>query len=332
MHKEAAMKRYLTIAFAILILAVPVWAVTPNTGNDNGNGWLGLYTQTIDQDLKEAFNLATDHGVVINRVIPDSPADKAGLKAGDILLSLNGTDLNTSEQLADLVGEHNSGDYVKLDIMHKGKEETLSVELGERQDNQGRMLNNPMGMSPAPHVFSKVYRFNQSEVADTYIGVSLQSLNSQLGDYFGVANGKGALVWDVMDDSPAQKAGLKAGDVITSIDGQAVDGPSDVQKAVRDKKKGDKLEMTVLRNKNKMDFALEVGETPPDYLSNLGNISPDMDQYFNMNMPKMRGLLHGNIGNSFMDLDSMQQSIQQLQEQMQKLQEQLNQMQPSPKK
>ncbi len=323
------MKRYLTIALAMFLLAVPVWAVMPGTNSGDGNGWLGLYTQTIDKDLKEAFNLGSDHGVVINRVVPNSPADKAGLKAGDILLSLDGTDLTTSEQLSDLVGGHNSGDKVKLEVMHKGNTETLAVELGERQESPTRMFSDQMGKTPAPRVFSKAYRFNQSELADTYIGVSLQSLNSQLGDYFGVSDGKGALVAEVMDDSPAKKAGLKAGDVITSIDGQAVDGPSDVQKAVADKKKGEKLEMTVLRNKGKMDFALEVAETPPDYMSNLGNsLAPDMDQYFNMNMPKMRGLFHGNMGNGMMDLDSMQQSIQQLQKQMQELQEQLNQSAP----
>ncbi|SYZ72124.1 exported hypothetical protein [Candidatus Zixiibacteriota bacterium] len=326
------MKRNLMIVLAVALLAIPFTVLTAIA--DNGNGWLGLYTQTIDKDLKEAFNLGSDHGVVINRVIPNSPADKAGLKAGDIILSLDGTDLTTSEQLADLVGEHNSGDKVKLDVMHKGNKETLSIALGERQNSPTKMFSDQMGMPSAPsapHVYSKVYRFNQSEMSDTYIGVSLQSLNTQLGDYFGVTDGKGALVAEVMDNSPAQKAGIKAGDVITSIDGQAIDGPSDVQKAVADKKKGEKLEMTVLRNKGKMDFALEVAETPPD-LAGLGNMTPGMDQYFNMNMPKMHGLFHGNIGNSFMDLDSMQQSIQQLQEQMQKLQEQLNQTQPAPKK
>ena len=81
------------------------------------------------------------------------------------------------------------------------------------------------------------------------IGVSTMSLTKQLADYFGIADGKGALVTSVTDDGPAAKAGVKAGDVITAIDGEAVDSPGDISRVINRKKEGD-VTLTIIRNKS----------------------------------------------------------------------------------
>ena len=329
------MRKILLLIAAVLMLTIPSWATggSSSSSTDHGNGWLGLYTQTVDKDLKEAFKLDSDHGVVINRVMPNSPADKAGLKPGDILLSLEGTNLTTSEQLAELVSDHNSGDRVKMEVLHNGKPETMFVELGERQDNSSRAFMDQLSQLPPPKVFSKSYRrFSQTDVAGTYIGVNLESINSQLGEYFGVNDGKGALVTEVLEDSPAAKAGLKAGDVIVVINGKDISDPSDIQDAVREAKKGEKLEISFLRNKNKMDLAVEVAARPDNMYSTPGSQIPGLDNYFRMNLPKMKGLAPGTFDYNSPDIGSMQESIKELQDQIKELQEQLKEMQNAPKK
>ena len=81
------------------------------------------------------------------------------------------------------------------------------------------------------------------------IGVSTMSLTKQLADYFGIADGKGALVTSVTEDGPAAKAGVKAGDVITAVDGEAVDSPGDISRVINRKKEGD-VTLTIIRNKS----------------------------------------------------------------------------------
>jgi len=93
------------------------------------------------------------------------------------------------------------------------------------------------------------------------IGVATTQLTKQLADYFGVADGKGVLVTSVEDDSPAAKAGLKAGDVITAIDGEKVDGSGDLARGINNKKEGD-VTLTVIRNKNQRTMTVTPKEIP----------------------------------------------------------------------
>lgn len=93
------------------------------------------------------------------------------------------------------------------------------------------------------------------------IGVSTMQLTKQLADYFGIGDGKGVLVTSVADDSPAAKAGLKAGDVITSIDGEKVEGAGDLARGINKKKEGD-VTLTVIRNKNQRTITVTPKEAP----------------------------------------------------------------------
>jgi len=94
------------------------------------------------------------------------------------------------------------------------------------------------------------------------IGATTMQLTKQLADYFGVADGKGVLVTSVTDDSPAAKAGLKAGDVITSVDGEKVEAAGDLSRAINKKKDGD-VTLTVIRNKNQRTITVTPKEVTP---------------------------------------------------------------------
>jgi len=310
----------MTILLA-LFMAVPMFSLNAVASENNG-AWLGIYTQSIDQNLKEAFNLDTDHGVVVKMLIPDSPADEAGLKQGDIILTFGGKDLDGADQLIEDMKAYKPGDKVVMNVIRKGNEKEIAVTLGSRTDQEKADDNVMKWYGSVPHNYSKSYKFFNSQMADTYIGVSLQSLSEQLGDYFGVADGNGALIEEVMPESPAEKAGLKAGDVIVKIDGNNIEGPSDVQNDIWDKEKGDKVEVTVVRDKKEQTFALEVEESPEGHsLGRLDGI-PGFDNTFFM--PRMKGLFNGNMDkDNFFDSEDFQQQMDQLQEQMQQLREQM---------
>jgi predicted metalloprotease with PDZ domain len=323
------MKRLVFLGLIALVVGLPPWSAKAADKNPN-NSWLGLYSQTVDKDLKEAFRLDIDHGVIVKQVVPDSPADKAGLKQGDVILSIDGVNLTGSDQLAELVSGHKPGDQIKVEILRKGEKKEITADIGEREgDEPLRWFGTP---GSSPQIYSKKYVMNRSSISDTYIGINLESLNAQLGEYFGVKDGQGVLVTEVFEDSPAKKAGLKAGDVITQVDGKEVTEPSDVQKAVGDKSKGDKLNLTILRDRARLEMAVEVAETPDNFYSLPDIQAPDIPKDMIWFNGPMRGLFRGNFDDNSPDMEGMQESIKQLKEQIEQLQQQMKDMQNNPGK
>lgn len=312
--------RVIALTVAVLTLSAAVWA------GPNNDAWMGIYTQTVDPDLKEAFNLDSDHGVVVKMVVPDSPADRAGLKQGDIIMMLDDQMLVDADDLVVYVQNRRPGDKVNVKISRQGVAKTIEVQLGQRDsysDDRDYLFNSP---NPAPHSLSRTYKFYDSKYADSYIGVTLQSLNAQLGEYFGVEDGKGALITEVMPDSPAGKAGLKAGDVVVAVDGSAIGDPSDVQKAVTAKNEGDKIEVKVVRDRSEKQFAFEV-EKSPDTMQPFGNFRiPDNDEDM-IFMPRMKGLFQGDFDQGVPDMEELREQMKQLQEELKEMQENMNEMQ-----
>ncbi len=320
-------RRFFTVPILIALAALFILSGPAPVKADSDQGYLGVYPQTIDKDLKEAFKLNSDHGVIIKGVENDSPADKAGIKQGDILLEYNGQDLASADDLVRLVHNDKPGQKVDLVVLHKGKEKNVSLELGDANqyaDNDMRSFFGPGGhMAPGVHSFSKTWSSDNSSLTDTYIGVELSSLSEQLGQYFGVDNGDGALVTTVMDDSPAQKSGIKAGDVIVDIDGSQIDSPSDVQQIVRKANKGDELAVTVLRDKSRQKIDIEVAEN-----ENMSFMNPDQfnwnDNNFPFFAPQMNGLFRGNFdSNTQNDNQSLRKEIEALKKEVQDLKDQV---------
>lgn len=310
-------RNVLMISLSLLLLLVLASSQAFARGDDDG--WLGVYTQDIDKDLIEAFDLKTDHGVIIKMVVSESPAEKAGLKQGDVILAFDGVKLTDADQLADLVGDHASGDQVEIDILRKGKKETIAVELGEREDEFSGFGKKWVGTMPGSKDAFKF--FYQMESSGAYMGVSLDDLNSQLGEYFGVEKGKGALITEVMKDSPAEKAGLKAGDVIVNIDGMEVEGAADVKEIVMDTEEGDKIEVSVLRDRKQMEFSVEIEESPEDYFG-MGNIVPGFDEDL-IFLPKTKGLFRGDFDVDMPDMEELQEEMEALQRELKKMQHEL---------
>ncbi len=252
------MKSLFRIAVFLVIVAVLIAPLASSkTDKPDKDAWMGVYTQSVSDDLAKGFKLPVEYGAIVNEVMADSPAEEAGLKENDVIVGFNGSKVTDSDELVKFVEEGSAGDKVNLKIYRDGKERELTITLGTRQEGRNRTAIVTRLGKPNKKVLKYSYRTGEDK--ESYIGVSLTDLSKQLASYFGV-QGAGVLISEVTEDSPAQKAGLKAGDVILSIGKEKVENASDVQDLIRDMKPGDKAELSLIRNKTVEKVSVEVAE------------------------------------------------------------------------
>jgi membrane-associated protease RseP (regulator of RpoE activity) len=254
----------------------------------SGGSFLGVYAEDVSKDNMGRYNLREVRGVGITQVAKDSPAQKAGLRKDDVILRFDGENVTSTRKLTRLVSEVAPDQTVRLAISRGGAEQEVSVTIAKRNEsiNAGEGFRALQGMpdlrglmapeGPGGNVWKwegpgqggdMVFAFGNNR----RIGVSTMQLTKQLAEYFGIADGQGVLVTSVADDSPAAKAGIKAGDVITAIDGEKVDGAGDVARGINKKKEGD-VTLTVIRKGNQRTIPvtpnvvkpmIAPGATPP---------------------------------------------------------------------
>jgi PDZ domain-containing secreted protein len=226
------------------------------SGQD-GN-YLGVSARNLTQEEASRYNLREARGVVITNVTKDGPAEKAGLRKDDVILKLDGETVTSVRKLNRLIGEAAPGQTVRLTISRNGAEQQVTATLGKRAS----LARNFSVFSPYSQDELKNWEwrdgqnvFSMNFGATRRIGVSTTSLTKQLADYFGVKDGRGVLVNSVTEDGPAARAGIKAGDVITAIDGEPIDDPGDLVRAVNRKDSGD-VTLTIIRNKTQQTIKL----------------------------------------------------------------------------
>ncbi len=189
-------------------------------------------------------------GVVIDEVRSGSPAEKAGLRRGDIVVEFDGERVRSARQFARIVQETPAGRAVKATVIRDGRR--TDVEVVPDSDRMADMTIHGdfgdlgrLGDRLPPFDFN--FDFDVPGVSGRRLGVSVQELTNQLADYFGARHG--LLVTSVADGSSAERAGLKAGDVITSINGDAVRSRQDLLRALRDSSNGDEVTIGIVRDK-----------------------------------------------------------------------------------
>ena len=269
-------KYLLSVLAAITVTAVMARAqepAPPPSADDFGNtfsffvdggGFLGVYGEDITRDNMAKYHLSQPSGVGITQVMNESPAQKAGLRNNDVILRLDGENVTSVRKLNRLVSEIAPDHVVKITISRNGAEQEVTATIGKRNNlNAARDLFG--GKQPrvwkweGPRNFPNIEKFpdfpdNSGDFAiimgnSRRIGVSTTELSGQLAEFFGVTGGHGVLVTSVSGDGPAAKSGIRAGDVITAVDGEAVDSPGDVMRIINRKKEGD-VTLTVIRNKS----------------------------------------------------------------------------------
>jgi serine protease Do len=219
----------------------------------DGGAFLGVGAEDITKENMGRYGMREVRGVGVTEVRKDSPAEKAGLKKDDVILRFDGESVTSARKLSRLVGESSADQTVRLTISRGGVEQEVSATLSKH--NMANILGAGIkdeilrGMGKDwPQVNSGDGNFVFSFGGNRRIGVSTDTLTKQLADYFGAKDG-GVLITSVTDNSPAAKAGLKAGDVITAIDGEKVDSSGDVSRVINKKQEGE-VSLTILRDHN----------------------------------------------------------------------------------
>jgi membrane-associated protease RseP (regulator of RpoE activity) len=260
------------IAIAQQTPAQPALPANPDDGvlaqeftfSFDGSGFLGVYAEDISKENMARYNLNQVRGVGVTRIVKDSPAEKAGLRKDDVILRIDGETVTSVRKLNRVVSEIAPDQTVRVAISRGGSEQELSATMGRRNNNntfQGLLRGNPgtwewegpsLNMNnDGPWTFAFA--------GSRRIGISTTELTKQLADYFGVTGAKGVLVTSVSEDGPAAKAGVKAGDVITAVDGETVDSSGDISRVINRKKEGD-VALTIIRNKSQQTIRVTPGE------------------------------------------------------------------------
>ena len=198
---------YQGVGFAIPSnMAAPIMQSLQQTGKVV-RGWLGVAIQEVDQELAKALKLPNADGVLISDVKQGGPADRAGLKRGDVVLTVGGQKVDTTGRLRNLVAQEGAGKKVPLEIVRDGKHQVIQVMLDE-------MPSDPSVGGAAPDLPAQ----------DKLDGLALENLTPALKQRFNISGDvtRGAVVTDVENGSPAAKAGLRPGDVIVEINRKQV--------------------------------------------------------------------------------------------------------------
>jgi len=192
------------------------------------NGWLGVLIAEVTHEKAQELKLPGVRGVLVTEVEADSPAAKGGLKANDVITEFNEQRVEGTLQFRRLVRETPVGHTVQLTFWRNGQARTISVELTSlraRIEKQMHMLR-PRGAETDIHLGWR----------SPLLGISGEDVSGQLGAYFEVPGAEGVLIREVKPGSPADKAGLKAGDVIIKASGEQVRSVSALQNKLRDQK------------------------------------------------------------------------------------------------
>lgn len=285
------MKGILTIFVVAAAAAVSINAQTPSSPNPRVErrvetrvlapeggpvGYIGVELRDVNMDNFAQYGLGEVRGTAVDRVVEDSPAAKAGIRKGDVIVRFDGESVTSARKLQRLVSEVAPDHQAKITVVRGGKETDMSIVVGRREASmtEGSFILEGMPDIPFPNV--QIMPDGQGEYrlriprngempgkdggtvegrvvvreGGRRIGIGVSPLTKQLGDYFGVTDGRGLLINEVRENSPAAKVGMKAGDVVVAIDGKPVGETPELIEAINAKKDGD-VTLTLVRNKRK---------------------------------------------------------------------------------
>ncbi|HEV2195650.1 MAG TPA: PDZ domain-containing protein [Candidatus Acidoferrum sp.] len=238
-----------------------------------GSSWLGVELHEVTSDTAKELKLPAERGVVLSSIVPDSPAAKAGLKENDVVTEINGQRIEGAAQFRRIIREIPAGRAAQITVWRDGRAQTISVTLGKAEERRHSLKM----FTPAPDAPGS-FAFAMPEIPMTppiewngtlmmgqpRLGIDAEDLSGQLGSFFGAPDGEGILVREVNPGSAAEKGGLKAGDVITSVNGERVRTVGDLREKLaakretKDKDKDQTVKLGVLRNKNEVSLTVEL--------------------------------------------------------------------------
>ena len=245
---------------------------------EEGPSWLGVEAREVTPENVKEFKLPAERGVVVGHVSPDSSASKAGLKDTDVITEVDGQRVEGAAQFRRMIREIPSGRSVQLTVWRDGHTQTISATLGKAEENHRALMN------AAPGAFA--FRMPEVEIPEMpdvevqplpgmpnmdwdngmmvlpmsrpRLGIDAEDIGGQLGSFFGVPDGEGVLVRSVNAGSAAEKAGLKAGDVITKFNDDRIRSLGDLREKLAAKNDDKPAKLGVLRNKNEVTLTVDL--------------------------------------------------------------------------
>jgi serine protease Do len=238
--------------------------------SEEGSGWLGVDIAEVTPEKARDLKLSATRGVIVTDVEPDSPAAKVGLQENDVILQYDGQSVEGTVQFRRLVRETPPGRSVDMVISREGRTQTLSVELADRNAYYEKRMQNTMRDFGKPFALATP-NFNVNlapemlfvDARAPVLGINAEDLTGQLGAYFGAPDNSGVLVREVRSGTPAEKAGLKAGDVIVKVDDKPVKSISDLRAQLRDKGDQKTVNLGVLRKGSELNLPVEIERPKP---------------------------------------------------------------------
>ncbi len=192
-------------------------------------GWLGVSIQDVDDKIANAMGLDEPRGVLVGDVVPDSPADDAGMEAGDVIIGLNGSEIKNSSQLRNKIAATAPGTRVQLKIIRDGRRQELTIKLGELPD--------------------EIAQSSGKQSIEEKLGFTVSTLNNDLADKYGIDSRlSGVVVTSIDPGCNAYQAGLREGDVIRGVNKNHVRTKEQFMKYLAKKKEGDTILLRIYRD------------------------------------------------------------------------------------
>ncbi len=227
------------------------------------SAYLGIYMDELSRKLKRKYEYPREDGVLIIEIVEDSPAEEAGLEEDDIIFLFDGKEVESAKQLSSLVKEKNPGDEVDIVIYRGGDEKKVKVVLGEYPYEVSIDVDDLEDYAEEIGDFAgKIGRSIEFLWQDPFstksrLGMELSDLDGELAEYFDVKGDEGVLILRIHEDSPAEKAGVKAGDVIVNFNGEKVSEVKDVIDELGDLE-DETVELEVVRKGKKRTLTVEL--------------------------------------------------------------------------
>ena len=231
---------FMGLSFAIPIEVAMDVAKQLRTSGKVSRGWLGVLIQDVTGELAESFNMDRPQGALIARVLPDSPAEKAGLQVGDVILAYNGSELQSSSELPPLVGASNVDQPAELLILRAGKEIKRKVDIGEL---------------PAEDAISLSGDYPKPQVKENRLGMAVSELTPEQRKELDAPAVKGVIVESVTGQA-AREAGIQQGDVILMLNNQEITSVAQFNQMVQDLPAGKTVAVLVHRATGPIFLAL----------------------------------------------------------------------------
>jgi serine protease Do len=229
-------------------------------------GYLGVFLEEVTPERMKELHLSQERGAIVMKVYEDSPAARAGLKENDVIIAYNGQRVESVRQLQRLIMETPPGRQVNLEVIRGGSTQTITVTMGDQ--NEAIKKNLAKAREQLEKARERIralpnfgnFDFSEFPFGRPRIGITVEPLTDQLAEYFKVKGGRGVLIVEVQENTPAARAGLKAGDVIIAVDNQTTEDVDALLNAIRKKDEG-QITLQIVRNGSQQSVTLTLEKT-----------------------------------------------------------------------